>query len=99
MANLFGISVNLLNQVVLVPLYLTYWSVDRYGDWIVLNALASLTILIALGINAGYFTVSFGIRNIFGESTLPHIVHADTKHKEIKSFFDHPVNFTLPVLI
>ena len=52
MANLFGISVNLLNQVVLVPLYLTYWSVDRYGDWIVLNALASLTILIALGINA-----------------------------------------------
>ena len=40
-ANLFGIGVNLLNQIVLVPFYIIYWGNDLYSDWIVISALTA----------------------------------------------------------
>lgn len=52
LANLLGIGVNLLNQIVLVPIFLTYWGVDLYSDWIIISALTSFFIISDIGINS-----------------------------------------------
>lgn len=52
LANLFGIGVNLLNQIVLVPFYIIYWGNDLYGDWIVLSALTAFFGMSDIGLNS-----------------------------------------------
>lgn len=51
-ANLFGIGVNLLNQIVLVPFYIIYWGKDLYSDWIVLSALTAFFCMSDMGLNS-----------------------------------------------
>ncbi len=51
-AFLFGIVVQLVNQILLVPLYLNYWGVNLYSDWIVLSAISSFFAMSNLGINS-----------------------------------------------
>lgn len=51
-ANLFGIGVNLLNQIVLVPFYIIYWGKDLYSDWIVLSALTAFFGMSDMGLNS-----------------------------------------------
>ncbi len=50
-ANLFGIAVNLLNQVVLVPFYILFWGNELYSDWIVLSALTTIFAMSDVGLN------------------------------------------------
>ena len=51
-ANLFGIGVNLLNQIVLVPFYIIYWGNDLYSDWIVVSALTAFFGMSDIGLNS-----------------------------------------------
>ena len=51
-ANLFGIGVNLLNQIVLVPFYIIYWGNDLYSDWIVISALTAFFSMSDIGLNS-----------------------------------------------
>lgn len=61
-ANLFGIGVNLLNQIVLVPFYIIYWGNDLYSDWIVISALTAFFGMSDIGLNSviqNRFSMSF----------------------------------------
>ena len=61
-ANLFGIGVNLLNQIVLVPFYIIYWGNDLYSDWIVISALTAFFGMSDIGLNSviqNKFSISY----------------------------------------
>ncbi|NEU10257.1 oligosaccharide flippase family protein [Flavihumibacter sp. R14] len=51
-ANLFGIGVLIFNQVILVPVYLHFWDVEVYSDWIVLTAISSFFAMSDIGLNS-----------------------------------------------
>jgi len=50
-ANFFKIGVILINQILLVPIYLKFWGVELYGDWIVLSAITSFFTMSDAGLN------------------------------------------------
>ena len=50
-ANGFGIGVQLLNQVVLVPFYILFWGNELYSDWIVISALTLIFSMSDIGLN------------------------------------------------
>lgn len=61
-ANLFGIGVNLLNQIILVPFYIVYWGNDLYSDWIVISALTAFFGMSDIGLNSviqNRFSISY----------------------------------------
>lgn len=51
MASLFGVGVNLLNQIVLVPFYIICWGNELYSDWIVISALMTIFSISDAGLN------------------------------------------------
>lgn len=51
-ANLFGVGVNLLNQIVLVPFYLVCWGTSLYADWIVISAFTVFFSMSDIGLNS-----------------------------------------------
>lgn len=66
-ANLFGIGVNLLNQIVLVPFYIIYWGNDLYSDWIVISALTAFFGMSDIGLNSviqNRFSISYAQGNL-----------------------------------
>jgi len=50
-ANLFGMGVQFLNQIAMVPLFISLWGVDKYADWILISALSSLFSMTNQGLN------------------------------------------------
>lgn len=46
-----GQAVSILESLALVPLYLMYWSADRYGEWLALSALVAYLSTLDLGMN------------------------------------------------
>lgn len=50
-ANMFGIGVQLLNQIVLVPFYILFWGNELYSDWIVISALTTIFSMSDVGLN------------------------------------------------
>lgn len=52
LANLFGVGVNLCNQILLVPIFLHFWGTELYSDWIIISALSSFFMLSDVGINS-----------------------------------------------
>lgn len=50
-ANSFGMGVNFLNQIAIVPLFITHWGVDKYADWILITAFSSFFAMTDLGLN------------------------------------------------
>lgn len=50
-ANLFGVCVQLLNQIVLVPFYILFWGNELYSDWIVISALSTIFAMSDVGLN------------------------------------------------
>lgn len=52
LANMFGIGVNLLNQIALVPFFLIIWGKDLYSDWIVISSLSLFFALTDIGFNS-----------------------------------------------
>lgn len=66
-ANLFGIGVNILNQIILVPFFILYWGNDLYSDWIVLSALATVFGMSDVGLNSviqNRFAIKYSERNL-----------------------------------
>jgi O-antigen/teichoic acid export membrane protein len=51
-ANFFGVGVQLFNQIVLIPLYLHFWTTGLYGDWIILTAISSFFAMSDVGLNS-----------------------------------------------
>lgn len=51
-ANFFGIAVQLFTQIALVPLFLIYWDVDKYGDWILITAITSFFAMADVGLSS-----------------------------------------------
>lgn len=50
-ANFVKIGINFFNQILLIPLYITYWGKDLYSDWIILSAVTSFFAMSDLGLN------------------------------------------------
>ena len=66
-ANLFGICVQLINQIVLIPFYLKFWDKDLYSDWIVISAISSFFTITDIGLNnvtANQFTIDYAAKKI-----------------------------------
>lgn len=51
LANMFGVGVQLLNQIVLVPFYILFWGNELYSDWIVISALTTIFAMSDVGLN------------------------------------------------
>lgn len=52
LASGFGFSVQLCNQILIVPFFLTLWGVEEYGDWILLTAIANIFGMTDAGLNS-----------------------------------------------
>lgn len=66
-ANLFGIGVQLINQIVLIPFYLKFWDKNLYSDWIVISAIGSFFAISDIGLNsvtANQFTINYAGNNL-----------------------------------
>lgn len=66
-ANLFGVGVNLLNQIVLVPFYLVYWGASLYADWIVISAFTVFFSMSDIGLNnviQNRFSIKYAENNL-----------------------------------
>lgn len=50
-ANFFGVGVQLLNQIILVPFYILFWGNELYSDWIVISALTTIFSMSDVGLN------------------------------------------------
>jgi O-antigen/teichoic acid export membrane protein len=50
-ANSFGMGVNFLNQIAMVPLFITHWGIDKYADWILITAFSSFFAMTDMGLN------------------------------------------------
>ena len=50
-ANVFGMGVNFLNQIAMVPLFISLWGINKYADWILITALSSFFSMSNLGLN------------------------------------------------
>lgn len=50
-ANGFGVGVQLLNQIVLVPFYILFWGNELYSDWIVISAVTTIFAMSDVGLN------------------------------------------------
>ena len=49
LANIFGLVVRIGLQIVQVPLFLHFWSADRYGEWLVVSSVPAYLSLSGLG--------------------------------------------------
>ncbi|KQS93230.1 hypothetical protein [Chryseobacterium sp. Leaf394] len=47
----FGLGVNLINQIALIPLFITFWGVEKYGDWIIISTIMSFFSMSNVGFN------------------------------------------------
>lgn len=66
-ANLFGVCVQLLNQIALVPFYILFWGNELYCDWIVISALTTIFSMSDVGLNnviQNRFAIKFTEGNI-----------------------------------
>lgn len=50
-ANTFGMGVNFLSQIAMVPLFISFWGVDKYADWILITALSTIFMMSDMGLN------------------------------------------------
>ncbi len=66
-ASLFGVGINLLNQIVLVPFYIIYWGNELYSDWIVISSLTAIFSMSDVGLNnviQNRFSIKYSEGNI-----------------------------------
>ena len=50
-ASIFGMGVTFLNQIAMVPLFIMYWGIAKYADWILITALSSFFAMTDMGLN------------------------------------------------
>ena len=58
----FGQIINIVNQLLLVPVYMRFWGPQLYGEWLILSAAPSV---IAMAGDLGFGTVAANEMNIF----------------------------------
>jgi O-antigen/teichoic acid export membrane protein len=51
-ANGFGMGINFLNQIAMVPLFISMWGVNKYADWILITAFSSFFTMFNMGLNS-----------------------------------------------
>lgn len=59
--NGLGLFVTIFNQIFLLPIYLRFWSIEMYGDWVALSAVSLFFSSSDLGFTT-YFTNSFVVK-------------------------------------
>lgn len=47
----FGLGVNVINQIALIPLFIKFWGVEKYGDWIIISTIMSFFAMSNVGFN------------------------------------------------
>lgn len=65
-ANSFSMIINLSFQIILVPVFIIYWGVDLYGEWLVLTALTAYFSMTDIGLNtvtSNEFSMSYSKNN------------------------------------
>ena len=65
-AGAFGQAVTVLVQLASIPLFLRYWGIERYGEWLILSAIPSYLALSDLGFGsaaANEMTMAAGAGN------------------------------------
>lgn len=64
------IGITLITQVVLVPLYLTYWSVEKFGVWLAIQSIAAILTTLDYGYQEylGFELLKIGEQNAFSIS-------------------------------
>lgn len=50
-ANLFKIFILFFEKIAIVPLYIKYWGIALYGDWLVITAITSFFVMSDMGLN------------------------------------------------
>ncbi|WP_166332533.1 lipopolysaccharide biosynthesis protein [Sphingobacterium chungjuense] len=50
-ANSFGMAINFVAQIAMVPLFITFWGVSKYADWILITALSTFFAMTDMGLN------------------------------------------------
>ncbi|WP_144256181.1 lipopolysaccharide biosynthesis protein [Flavobacterium restrictum] len=50
-ASTFGMGVNFLSQIAMVPLFISFWGIDKYADWILITALSTIFMMSDMGLN------------------------------------------------
>ncbi|RXG13094.1 lipopolysaccharide biosynthesis protein [Leeuwenhoekiella aestuarii] len=50
-ASSFGMGITFLNQIAMVPLFITLWSVEKYADWILITSISTVFAMTNLGLN------------------------------------------------
>lgn len=50
-ANLFKILILFFEKIAIVPLYIKYWGIALYGDWLVITAITSFFVMSDMGLN------------------------------------------------
>lgn len=51
-ASSFGFIVQICNQILIIPLFLTLWGVNEYGDWILLTTISSMFLMTDSGLSS-----------------------------------------------
>jgi hypothetical protein len=66
-ANVFGMGINFLNQIAMVPLFIARWGVDKYADWILITAFSSFFAMADMGLSTvaiNEFVIKYQQKNI-----------------------------------
>jgi O-antigen/teichoic acid export membrane protein len=50
-ASTFGLGVNFLSQIAVVPLFISFWGIYKYADWILITSLSTIFMMSDLGLN------------------------------------------------
>lgn len=84
--NSLGLLVTVFNQIVLLPVYLKYWSAGLYSDWLVLSAISA------------FFTASdLGFTTVFTNDFV--ISHAQQQYKKCSSILTNNYFFLFIILV
>lgn len=63
-----GMIINFCNQILMVPLFILYWGVGKYADWIIITAFSSIFTMINVGFNTvtmNEFVIKYQQREFF----------------------------------
>jgi ABC-type nitrate/sulfonate/bicarbonate transport system permease component len=50
-ANGIGLGIRFLEQIALVPLFISFWGITKYADWVLITAFSSFFSMADMGLN------------------------------------------------
>jgi O-antigen/teichoic acid export membrane protein len=66
--NSIGLGINFFNQIAMVPLFISFWGVSKYADWILITAFSSFFSMADMGLNtvaANEFVIKYQQKEYF----------------------------------